>query len=178
MQLLWFSASLERAPIHKFTFKARHEDGPRKERQNEHNLGVIPMWQAVLRWKAALEIALLIIWISYRIIGIGRDFWRTSSPTSLLKQVPESTCPRKGPSGFWVSSEGRFCHLSGQLVTVLCHPHSKEVFSFVHMELRAHCSLSWHWLSLKRAWSHPLNTYPLGTDEHWSDLLLAFFSTD
>lgn len=42
---------------------------------------------------------------NHRIIKVGRDFWRSSSPTPLLKKVPYTGYAGKCPEGFWISPE-------------------------------------------------------------------------
>lgn len=41
----------------------------------------------------------------HRIVGAGRNFWRSSSPTPLLSSFSTGSCTGKYPGGFWVSPE-------------------------------------------------------------------------
>ena len=69
-------------------------------------------------------------------VGIGRDLWRSSSPTPLLEQDHlEHVAQDRVQAGFEYLQRRRLHSLSGQPVPVLGHPQSKEVFSHVQMEL-------------------------------------------
>ena len=75
------------------------------------------------------------------ILGVGRDLWRSFSPALLLKQAyynSNTTIVRQESIqvGFEYLQRRRLHSLSGQLVPVLCHPQSKEVFS--HVEMKRH----------------------------------------
>lgn len=67
---------------------------------------------------------------------VGRDLWRPSSPTLLLKQAyPEQ--PAQGCvqySAEWCQRKG-FHNMSEQLVPVFCHPQIKEVLPHTWVEL-------------------------------------------
>lgn len=66
-----------------------------------------------------------------RIGGIGRDFWRLSSPDPLLKQVHlELVAQTPIQENFEHRQRRRFDNLSAQPLPVLCHPHSREVLGF------------------------------------------------
>lgn len=42
---------------------------------------------------------------NHGIIGLGRELWRSSSPTLLLKQVPTTGWAGKHPGGLWIPPE-------------------------------------------------------------------------
>uniref|UniRef100_A0A8B9P213 CUB and sushi domain-containing protein 3 n=1 Tax=Apteryx owenii TaxID=8824 RepID=A0A8B9P213_APTOW len=69
-------------------------------------------------------------------VEVGRDLWRSSSPTPLLKQGHlEHVAQDCIQAGFEYLQRRRLHHLSGQPVPVLCHPHSEKVFPHVQMEV-------------------------------------------
>uniref|UniRef100_A0A8B9Q4U4 Transmembrane protein 19 n=1 Tax=Apteryx owenii TaxID=8824 RepID=A0A8B9Q4U4_APTOW len=73
---------------------------------------------------------------NHRTVEFGRDLWRSSSPTLLLKQGHlEHVAQDPVQVGFEYLQGWRLHNLSGQPVPVLCHPHSKEVFHYVQLEL-------------------------------------------
>lgn len=61
--------------------------------------------------------------------GAGRDLWRPSSPTPLQKQVYLAQGTQDHPHVTFECLQGRKLHNPAQSPPVLCHPHSKEVFS-------------------------------------------------
>jgi len=66
---------------------------------------------------------------NHRMVGFGRDLWKSSSPTPMLKQVHlEQTAQDCIQVGLEYLQRRRLHSLSGQPVPVLRHPHSKEVF--------------------------------------------------
>jgi len=68
---------------------------------------------------------------AHKISEAGRDLWRLSSPSILLQHVTRHNVQ----VGFEYLHRRRLYNLSGQSVPVLCHPHSKEVFLHIQMEL-------------------------------------------
>uniref|UniRef100_A0A8B9PTS4 Tectonin beta-propeller repeat containing 2 n=1 Tax=Apteryx owenii TaxID=8824 RepID=A0A8B9PTS4_APTOW len=72
---------------------------------------------------------------NHRIAEVGRDLWRSSSPTPLLKQGHlEHIVQDRIQACFEYLQRRRLHNLSGQPVPVLCHPHSEKVFPHVQME--------------------------------------------
>uniref|UniRef100_A0A8B9Q2H3 D-aminoacyl-tRNA deacylase 1 n=2 Tax=Apteryx owenii TaxID=8824 RepID=A0A8B9Q2H3_APTOW len=73
---------------------------------------------------------------NHRIAEVGRDLWRSSSSTPLLKQRHlEHIAQDHVQVAFENLQRRRLRNLSGQPVPMLCHPHSEKVFSHVQMEL-------------------------------------------
>jgi len=71
-----------------------------------------------------------------RMVGVGRDLWRSSSPTPLPKLVHlEQAAQDLIQAGFEYLQRRRLHSPPGQPVPVLCHPQSKEVLPHVQMEL-------------------------------------------
>ena len=69
-------------------------------------------------------------------VEVGREFWRSSGPTPTLKQgKPRAGCLGTCPDSFAHHQGWRFHNLSGQLVPVLGHPHSKKCFSLFRQHL-------------------------------------------
>ncbi|KFV81554.1 Y-box-binding protein 3, partial [Struthio camelus australis] len=69
---------------------------------------------------------------NHSMVEVGRDLWRSSSPTSLLQQGPlEHIAQDRVQAGFEYLQRRRLHHLSGQPVPVLCHPH---IFHFVWLQ--------------------------------------------
>ena len=68
------------------------------------------------------------------VVRVGRDFWRTSSPTptkaSSLQQVAQESIQ----AFFEYHQRRSLYNLSGQPFPVLCHPHNK-VFPHVHISV-------------------------------------------
>jgi len=61
-------------------------------------------------------------------VGVGRDLWRSSSPSPLPKLVNlEQAAQDLIQAGFEYLQRRRLRNLSGQPVPVLCHLQSKEV---------------------------------------------------
>jgi len=68
-------------------------------------------------------------------VEVGKDLWRSSSPTPQLKQGPlEPFAQDYVQSAFELLQGWRLHSLSGQLVPVLDHPHSKKMFPDVQVE--------------------------------------------
>lgn len=61
------------------------------------------------------------------IVDIGRDIWRSSCPTPLQKQGHLETVVQNHVEMAFEYFWGRLHSLSGQLVPMLGHPHSKKV---------------------------------------------------
>ncbi|XP_068785779.1 uncharacterized protein [Struthio camelus] len=73
---------------------------------------------------------------NHRMVEVGRDLWRSSSPNPLLKPGPlEHIAQDRVQAGFEYLQGRRLHYLSGQPAPVLCHPHSQEVFPHLHKEL-------------------------------------------
>lgn len=69
---------------------------------------------------------------NHRIDGIGRNFWISSSPDPLLKQVHlEQIAQNHIQVNFEYLQKRRFHNFSAQPLPVLCHPHSKEAFPHI-----------------------------------------------
>ena len=73
---------------------------------------------------------------NHRMAGVGRDLWRSPSPTPLSKQDHlEQVAQDCVQAGFEYLQRRRLHNPSGQPVPVLRHPQSKEVLPHVQMEL-------------------------------------------
>jgi len=69
-------------------------------------------------------------------VGVGRNLWRSSSPTPLLKQGHlKQVSQDLVQAGFEYLQRRRLHNLPGQPVPVLCHPQSKVFLSRVQTEL-------------------------------------------
>ena len=66
-----------------------------------------------------------------RMVGVGRDPWGSSSPTSLSKQAAQD----RVQVGFEYLQRRRLHNLPGQPVPVLCHPQREEVLPCFQTEL-------------------------------------------
>jgi len=103
---------------------------------------------------------------------VGRDLWKASCPTPLLKQGHlEPAAQDHVQKAFGYFQGGRLHSLPGQPVPVLGHPHSiKKCFLKFRRTSRvsvcAHCLWSWHWAPLERTWLCPLYTLPSGIYTH------------
>jgi len=62
-----------------------------------------------------------------RYLGVGRDFWRSLSPTPYESMFPLVGYTRKHPGKSWISPEKETPLPSGKPVPVLCHPQNEEV---------------------------------------------------
>ena len=73
---------------------------------------------------------------NHRMVEVGKEFWRSSDPTSLLKQCSlehnTQDCIQIAFEYLWVRG---IHNLSEQLIPVLCHPHNKEVLPNIQREL-------------------------------------------
>jgi len=70
-----------------------------------------------------------------RLAEVGRDFWRLSGPTTLLKQGhPEQVAQDRIQAAFEYLQGWRLHHLSGHPVPGLSHHHSVKVFPDVQRE--------------------------------------------
>ena len=70
-----------------------------------------------------------------RMAGIGRDLWRSPCPTPLLEQAPPEQGHRAA-SRQGVNVPGKGLHtLPGQPVPLLWHPHRRDLFSHIEVEL-------------------------------------------
>lgn len=88
---------------------------------------VPPLWVAALSLPTGFQ--------RIRITGLGRDIWRSSSPTPLLKQVPWHRLCRKASHWDLTVSTKRDSASLGSLSQCSCHPQSKAGLSHVQMEL-------------------------------------------
>jgi len=71
-----------------------------------------------------------------RMVGVARDLWRSSSPTTLLKQFHlEQVAQDLVQVGFEYLQRRRLHNPSGQPVPVHCRPQCKAVLPLVQMEL-------------------------------------------
>jgi len=69
-------------------------------------------------------------------VGIGKDLCGSSGPTPLLKQGHlEQAAQDLVQAGFEYLQRSRLHNPSGQPITVLCHPESKEILPCVQLEL-------------------------------------------
>jgi len=69
-------------------------------------------------------------------VGVGRDLWRSSSAIPLPKQGHlEQAAQDLVQTSFEHLQRRRVHSTSGQIVPVLCHSQSEEVFPHVQMEL-------------------------------------------
>lgn len=68
---------------------------------------------------------------NHRILDVGRDLWRLSSPASLFRAgPPEAGCWGMHPGRFWIAArtetpKPKLPNTSEQLVTMFDHPQSK-----------------------------------------------------
>ena len=68
-------------------------------------------------------------------VGVGRDLWRSASPTQLLKQDHlEQVSQNRVQVGSESLQRRRLHNLSGQPVPVLGHPQREDVFPHIEME--------------------------------------------
>lgn len=86
---------------------------------------------------------------SHRMVEVGRDPWRPSGPTLLLRQRhPEHFAQDHIQVGFEYLQRRRFCSLSGQ--TVFSHPKVKKLFLIVSWNFLfqfvpvVSCTIRWH----------------------------------
>ena len=70
---------------------------------------------------------------NHRIVEVGRDLWRSSGPTTLLKQGHLEQVVQDCVQTAFEYLQGLH-HLSGQPVPVLSLPHSEKVFSDAQRE--------------------------------------------
>ena len=85
-------------------------------------------------------------------VGVGKDLWRSSSPTPLLKQGHlEQAAQDCVQAGFEYLQRRRLHNLPGQPVPVLRHPQREEVLPHVQTDLLmlpfvpiAPCSVAGH----------------------------------
>ena len=114
---------------------------------------------------------------NHRMLGVGRDLCRSSSPPPLPKQGHlEWAAQDLVQVDLEYLQRRRMHNLSGQPVPVLCRPQSKEGKKVSKTSscpagtscasVCAHCPLSCRWAPLKRAWPHPLDTHPSGICKH------------
>jgi len=69
-------------------------------------------------------------------VWVGRDLWRSSSPTSLPKQVHlQQAAQDLVQAGFEYLQRRRLHNTSEQPVPVLHHPQCKDVLTHVQLEL-------------------------------------------
>ena len=74
-------------------------------------------------------------YLCHRLVEVGRDLWRSSGPTLQLKQGHlEPAAQDSVQTAFEFLQGGRLHNLSGQLVPVLGHLHSRKVFPDVQRE--------------------------------------------
>jgi len=73
---------------------------------------------------------------NHRMVGVGRDFCGSSSPTLLPKQGHlQQAAEDLVQAGLEYLQRRRLHNLPGQPVPVLCHPQSEEVLPHVQLEL-------------------------------------------
>ena len=73
---------------------------------------------------------------NHRMVGVGRDLCRSSSPTRLTKQGhPEQAAQERIQAGLEYLQRRRLHSLPGQPVPGLCHPQKEEVLPHVQVEL-------------------------------------------
>lgn len=71
-----------------------------------------------------------------RMVGGGRDFWRSSCQTTHARQFYlEQVAQDYIQMGFKYLQRRTFLNVSGQPVPLFCHPHSKEVIPHIQMDL-------------------------------------------
>jgi len=95
---------------------------------------------------------------------VGRDLWRSSCPTPLLKQKHLQQIAQDDVQLAFEYLQGRKLHnLPGQPVPVLSHSHIQAKPPVSWAPVCAHCFLSCHWTPLQRAWLYlyifPSNIY-------------------
>ena len=105
------------------------------------------------------------------ISGTGRDLERPSSPIPLQEQEHlDQVTQEHIQEGFECLQRRRPHNLAGQPVPVFCHPHCQVFFSYLCgtscVPDCTHCPLSYHWMSLRKAWLHPHDTHPLRIYKH------------
>ena len=105
---------------------------------------------------------------NHRMAEVRRDLWRSSGPTLLLKQGHlELVAQDYIQMAFEYLQQWRLRNLSGQPMTVLCHPHSKNVFSDVQREPPV---FQFQFVPIAsgpvRGWLPLLCTFPSGTYTH------------
>ena len=69
------------------------------------------------------------------IVGVGRDFWGSSSPIPLPKQGHLEEAAQDHVQAGFEYLQRRIHNPSGQPVPGFCHPQSEEVLPHVQMEL-------------------------------------------
>jgi len=73
---------------------------------------------------------------NHRMVGVGRDLWRSSRPPPLPKQgLLQQAAQDLVQVGFEYLQRRRLHNPSGQPVPMLCHPQSKEVLPRGQVEL-------------------------------------------
>lgn len=116
-----------------------------------------------------------------RLVEIGRDLWRVSGPTPLLKQghTEQDAQDHVQAVSEYLQAWRRYS-LSGQPVPLLSHLHSKELLLDVQtaycVPACVHSFLSWNWAPMKRAWLHLIAPFLQANDEISRSLL--FFSLE
>jgi len=97
-------------------------------------------------------------WHNHRIVGAGRNLWRSLVSTFLLKQVPQSRLHRKASGGLNISREGDSTTSLGSLsqgsVTL-----TVKKFFLIQIELPVFYFVH-HWAPLRKAWPDPLDFCP------------------
>ena len=100
------------------------------------------------------------------------DWKGSSSPIPLLEQEHLDQVTQVGVrAGSECLQRRRPHNVSWQPTPVFCHPHSEEVFfSYLcgtfYVPACTPCPLSYHWISLRRAWLHPPDAHPLHIYKH------------
>lgn len=101
---------------------------------------------------------------SHRVFEIGRDHWRFSTPTPLLRLGQTLPAHSYVQSGFKYLQRWRIHNFSCEMVPDPNHPHSRSLFScsdgILCISNYTHGLLSSHWAPMKRAWLRPLFTLP------------------
>ena len=106
---------------------------------------------------------------NHRIIGIGRNLWRTSSPIPSLKQVPPYNRLQKKVSR-WVLNISREKDSKISLGSFFQFSVASKVKRFIwtsSVAVCTHCSLFCLWEPPKSSWPHCSDTRPLDIYKHW-----------
>jgi len=95
---------------------------------------------------------------------VRRHLWRLSNPTPLVKQCHLQQAVQDPMQSSFEYPQSWRVNLSEKPVPVSDHPHHAKV-SFLCLNdiscvsVCAHCLLSSHWTTLRKAWLHPLFTF-------------------
>ena len=120
---------------------------------------------------------------NHRMVGVGRNLWRSSSPTSLLKQDHlEQAALDHVQEGFEYVQRRRLHNPSWVACSsTLSLPKQRSSSSCSdgtsYASVCARCPLCCRWAPLKRAWPHPPDTHPWDIYKHLLGPLAAFSSS-